>query len=67
MKETRECPCKKEETTIVRLYDDYGEHHQLFLQLSPQARRLLEFLDDEEVLNVFVDWDFDLASITKEF
>ena len=67
MKETCECPCKKEETVIVRLYDDYGDRDQIFLKLSPQAKQLLEFLEEEELLTTDVNWDFDLDSITKEF
>ena len=67
MKEPCECPCKKEETVMVRLYDDYGDRDQIFLKLSPQAKQLLEFLENEDVLAVDVDWDFELDSITEEF
>ena len=67
MKETCECPCKKEETVVVRLYDDYGERDQHFLRLSPQAKRLLEFLEEEDLLTLCVEWNFDLNSVTKEF
>lgn len=67
MKETFNCPCEKKETVIVRLYDDYGERDQHFLKLSPQAKQLLEFLENEDILNICVDWNFDLNSVAKEF
>lgn len=67
MKETFECPCKKEETILVRIYDEYDESAQRFLRLSPQTKRLLEFLEEEDLLTVSVEWDFDIDSLTKEF
>ena len=68
MKETFECPCKKEEETVlVRLYNEYDQSIQYFLKLSPQAKNLLKFLEDKEILDISVDWDFDLGSITEEF
>ena len=67
MKETL-CPCKKEEETVlVRIYADYAPENQHFLKLSPKAKQLLQFLEDENILSFCVDWDFDLNSITKEF
>lgn len=72
MAETFECPCKKEETkkeetVVVRLYDDYDERDQHFLRLSPQAKRLLEFLEEEEMLNLDIEWNFNIESIAQEF
>ena len=67
MKETFNCPCKKEETVLVRLYDEYDQNIQYFLRLSPQAKELLKFLEDKEALNLNVEWDFDIESITEEF
>ena len=72
MKDTCECPCKKEETkkeetVLVRLYDEYDQNIQYFLRLSPQAKELLKFLEDREALDLNVEWDFDIESITEEF
>ena len=68
MKETFNCPCKKEEEIVlIRLYNEYDQNIQYFLRLSPQAKELLKFLEDKEALGLNVEWDFDIESITKEF
>jgi hypothetical protein len=67
MKETFNCPCEKKETVVVRLYDEYNEGEQYFLRLSPQAKRLLDFLEEEDLLTLSIEWAFDFNSTVKEF